>query len=271
MRWADPGSELELGDQSRGLHLRPLRAARRGAGARTSGRRVVGVPRNTLEGVLDISVTTQRRGSKRSAVLDLHELGHDCLAWIGLRNGTIDVRVAARSVDQLAAAREWIRERYPLTETTEEQRVDITFWSLGCYGASSSNRRIDVPTWSEVADNYPAAVADRVARIRQRGLPAGGRRPSASLARAAGDTGKRTRSRPSAGNGVAGAICTTSPIRRHSSAQPLVIFRSCSTRTTRTTIAGGSSSWRTRASCCPRTRRNGVDRGSRGCSTSWTG
>jgi hypothetical protein len=122
--------------------------------------------KNTLEGVLDIAVTTQRRRSSRSAVLDLgRAVGEGCLGWIWLHGGSIDLRVAARSVDHLAAARDWIRERYPVTETTEEQRINITFWSRGCYGASSNLRRIDVPPWAEVADNYPADVAASVARL----------------------------------------------------------------------------------------------------------
>lgn len=79
--------------------------------------------------------------------------------------GLLDLRVAARSVDALAAAREWIRERYPVTETTEEQRISLTFWSHGRFGASSNLRRIDVPAWKDVSDNYPTGVAARLARL----------------------------------------------------------------------------------------------------------
>ena len=52
-----------------------------------------------------------------------------------------------------------------VTEQSEEQRIWITFWSLGPHGAREHARQIDVPTWHEVAENYPAARRRQLARL----------------------------------------------------------------------------------------------------------
>jgi hypothetical protein len=115
--------------------------------------------RMTLEGVLELAVSSHRGRSARTAVLDLgDEIGDGCLVHLWLGRGTIYLRSAARTVDALSAAKAWVQERYPVSQPDEEQEVPISFWSHDRY-AESSSRQIAVPTWDEIAGNYPPAVA----------------------------------------------------------------------------------------------------------------
>jgi hypothetical protein len=117
--------------------------------------------KHTLEGVLDRALVTQRGHGSRSAVVDLRDVvGEGCLAAIFLGTGNVNLRVGARTVDQLASARDWLRERYPVVRPTAEQRIWITFWSLGPHCAREMLRKIDVPTWGQVEPNYPSAVRE---------------------------------------------------------------------------------------------------------------
>jgi hypothetical protein len=122
--------------------------------------------KDTLEGLFDRTLATQRGPGSRSAILDLGDVvGEGCLAAVFLSRGTVHLRVGARNVDDLAAARAWIRERYPVVKPSEEQRIWITFWSLSPHGACEMTRKIDVPRWDEVGENYPADMRDSVARL----------------------------------------------------------------------------------------------------------
>ena len=88
--------------------------------------------KETLEGLFDRALTTQRRSRSRAAVLDFGDVaGEGCVGWIWLHGGNLELRIAAHSVDHLAKARAWIRERFPVSRPTEEQRIGIAFWSLG--------------------------------------------------------------------------------------------------------------------------------------------
>jgi hypothetical protein len=116
--------------------------------------------RMTLEGLFDRALTTLRDHSERAAVLALGDVaGGGCLAHVSLSHGSAHVRLAARNIDSLAAGREWLRERFPVTKPQERQAIPVSFWSLGQGGGRSSVRMIDVPRWEEIVPNYPARVA----------------------------------------------------------------------------------------------------------------
>ena len=51
---------------------------------------------------------------------------------------------AARSTTSPPLA-QWLRERYPAVQPSEEQRIWITFWSQSPHGARELARKIDVP------------------------------------------------------------------------------------------------------------------------------
>jgi hypothetical protein len=122
--------------------------------------------RMTFEGLFDLARFTFRDRTWRGAVLDLSEpLGEECLAYVYLGYGSASVRIAARRIDALAAARSWLRDRYPVAEpAAEEQAVTVTFWSLADRPRQTS-RRLDVPCWTEIAGNYPPAAAVGLAEL----------------------------------------------------------------------------------------------------------
>src|SRR5438034_5201928 len=80
--------------------------------------------RMTLEGLFDHALTTLRDANERAALLDLEpELGTVCLAHLSLVRGRAHLRVAADSVDTLAAARSWFQQRYSVAPVEDRQRV----------------------------------------------------------------------------------------------------------------------------------------------------
>lgn len=121
--------------------------------------------RMTLEGLFDHSLGTLRDSTERAALLDLSgELGVECLAHLSLERGRAYLRVAADSVDALAAARKWLEERYPAFRGGERQRIRVSFWTNDRH-VRPTTRTIDVPAWNEISDNYPASVASALADL----------------------------------------------------------------------------------------------------------
>jgi hypothetical protein len=120
----------------------------------------------TLEGLFDHCVTSQRRHGQRTAVIDLGSaVAEGCLAHLMLSNGSVWLQIAARDVDAVATARAWFRERYPKTEVANAQRVRVAFWSLGQHGPRRLHRSIEVPSWTEVAANYPQEVGRKLSGL----------------------------------------------------------------------------------------------------------
>jgi anti-sigma factor RsiW len=70
---------------------------------------------------------------------------------------------AADRVEALADAEAWLRDLYPET-LSEAQRVPVSFWANGGR-IRRSTRTLEVPAWSEVAGNYPAAVRAALAPL----------------------------------------------------------------------------------------------------------
>jgi ATPase family protein associated with various cellular activities (AAA) len=121
--------------------------------------------RNTLEGLLELALSTFRSRTNRTALLDLTEpLGRTCVAHVSLWRGTAYIRLAARDVDTLTDAKQWLRQRYPVAQPEEEQQISVTFWSMSNY-ARQMTRTIDVPAWADVAANYAAAARNQLASL----------------------------------------------------------------------------------------------------------
>jgi ATPase family associated with various cellular activities (AAA) len=83
-------------------------------------------------------------------------------ALITLEQGMAYVELAAPERRVLDDAEAWLRQLVPPIEPGEEQILPISFWSVGC---SPIVRRIEVPTWSEIRQNYPSSVADQIASL----------------------------------------------------------------------------------------------------------
>jgi hypothetical protein len=121
--------------------------------------------RMTLEGLFDFALSTLRDRSERAAVLDLDgEVGWECLVHLSLDHGRAHIRCAARSVDALAAAKAWLQERYPISQSEEKQEVELSFWTHD-QRARRLSRMIATPTWSEIAENYPVRVSTMLASL----------------------------------------------------------------------------------------------------------
>jgi len=124
--------------------------------------------RMTLEGLFDYALTTYRDSSERNALLDLGSVvGGECLALLELRRGRATLRVAAPSVDTLAVARTFVQERYPTEEPTASTRVPVSFWTSDKRNTRTT-RGIEVPSWEDIADNYPSSVGTALSELMAR-------------------------------------------------------------------------------------------------------
>jgi hypothetical protein len=125
--------------------------------------------RMTLEGLFGHALCTLRDSKERAAVLDLtSELGNECFAHLSLMRGRAFLRVGANSVDTLAAARTWFQGRYSVAPAEDRpQRVHVSFWTHGRY-ADRTTRSVDVPTWEEIAENYPRSVGGSLSTLMDR-------------------------------------------------------------------------------------------------------
>lgn len=66
------------------------------------------------------------------------------------------VHVAGHGDEVVERLLEGLRRQLPRSQTrADEQRVPVTFWSLGVNGPAQRYRKIDVPRWDEVDANYP--------------------------------------------------------------------------------------------------------------------
>jgi hypothetical protein len=98
-------------------------------------------------------------GRWRSVALDLGaELGAECVAGVWLSRGEVWARAAVRDRATLAAAQEWLRERLPVSEPTEDDEVPVRFWTRGRGEGSVTSRDLEVRDWPSIRDDYPGAV-----------------------------------------------------------------------------------------------------------------
>jgi len=49
----------------------------------------------------------------------------------------------------------------------EDNRIPLTFWTLGAHGPRDRHRKIVVPTWSEIGNNYPSEVGESLTKLTQ--------------------------------------------------------------------------------------------------------
>ena len=108
---------------------------------------------------------------------------HDDLCWrvaeldgafcrLHLSDGRVSLGIAAREAGRLIGLEREIRARVPESGDDDPGLVPVDFWSYGApRGASSYTRRIDAPSWDEVAGNYPGSVAARLSRLMDRWRP----------------------------------------------------------------------------------------------------
>src|ERR1700757_401671 len=77
--------------------------------------------RMKLKPLYEHALSTLRDRHERAALIDIGaDVGCDCLVHVSLQRGRIYVFAAARTLDGLRAAKEWLRERYPVLAPAEE-------------------------------------------------------------------------------------------------------------------------------------------------------
>ena len=103
-----------------------------------------------------------------SAVL---ELAGGALAFVDVGFGNAFAQVAATSDEAVKAALEAVRERLPRASREREGRVPVRFWSYGPHGPMPMGRTLSVPSWEEIAPNYPVETAAGLARLMSGDLP----------------------------------------------------------------------------------------------------
>ncbi|HZE05050.1 MAG TPA: AAA family ATPase, partial [Solirubrobacteraceae bacterium] len=120
-------------------------------------------PASTLDPVLPHAATTARASRTHSALLELRSVfGASALALVTLRSGRIHAGIAAAEQALVGDIERWLREAFPVLESTERREVPVRFWTCGATGASSVSRMIDVPAFEDIAANYPRAVRRRL-------------------------------------------------------------------------------------------------------------
>lgn len=73
------------------------------------------------------------------------------------RSRSVSWYTTAESI--LDDAESWFREALPKVEhDTTGPVVPVTFWSLSSDGPTSRRRRLGVPSWEDIASNYPEPV-----------------------------------------------------------------------------------------------------------------
>jgi hypothetical protein len=103
-----------------------------------------------------------------SAVL---ELGDGALAFVHVGFGNAFAQVAGPGDEAAKAALAAVRERLPRATREREGRVPVRFWSYGPHGPMPMGRTLSVPSWEEIAANYPVETAAGLARLMSGDLP----------------------------------------------------------------------------------------------------
>jgi len=57
-----------------------------------------------------------------------------------------------------------LKKALPIVEV-EDDRLPLTFWALGLHGPRSHSRKIVVPSWKDIEENYPGAVGKNLGEI----------------------------------------------------------------------------------------------------------
>jgi hypothetical protein len=81
-------------------------------------------------------------------------------AYVSLSDGHLFAHVAGTDHDVVTDRLGAILRDVPRSAPGDEQRVPVSFWSLGEHGAIERSRKVEVPTWEEIGENYPPLTID---------------------------------------------------------------------------------------------------------------
>jgi hypothetical protein len=107
------------------------------------------------------ALSTSRAHGAEHALVDLD----GALLYVSFRHGRVAGLAAANDPRELDRAEAWLRDRAPEVAPTSAQRVPIEFWTQGRGGPYAVHRTIDVPSWHDIAANYPLEVRTALAAL----------------------------------------------------------------------------------------------------------
>jgi hypothetical protein len=99
------------------------------------------------------------------------ELRGGALAFVHVGFGNAFAQVAGPSEEAAWAGLEAVRTRLPRASRERAGRVPVRFWSYGPHGPMPMGRTLSVPSWQEIAPNYPVETAAGLARLMSGNLP----------------------------------------------------------------------------------------------------
>jgi hypothetical protein len=99
------------------------------------------------------------------------ELSAGALAFVHIGFGHVYAQVAAATSETAAVGMDDVRALLPRAEREREGRVPVTFWTYSPHGPMPMGRTLSVPSWSEIAENYPEQTAASLARLMAGDLP----------------------------------------------------------------------------------------------------
>lgn len=98
---------------------------------------------------------------------------NDCIASVSSNGGSYHVSAAGTTMEVAQATVKAILADIPET-VPKDGRVPILFWSLGPHGPQSHLRKIEVPTWDVIENNYTAPVKDQLEQMMREFKPSHG-------------------------------------------------------------------------------------------------
>lgn len=95
---------------------------------------------------------------------------YDTNTWVFVEpgRGGIMCYVASNKREDAITAQKWIHELFPVAELSTN-KVNVNFWTMTGNGPISRNRRLEVPSWENVSDNYTAPVREKMVRLLEKG------------------------------------------------------------------------------------------------------
>ena len=84
-----------------------------------------------------------------------------CKVHCYVSDGAYAWNVASDDSVKMESLQKKLEATFPLI-TASENRIPLTFWTLGAQGATCRSRRIIVPDWSDIQQNYPVEVGDNL-------------------------------------------------------------------------------------------------------------
>jgi hypothetical protein len=92
--------------------------------------------------------------------------GEDAVARFSMnsKDGNINLRVFATSIERARELIEWISNKYPKISDDTLNEIDFSFWYSGVK-PTSYERVLAVPAWTDIQNNYPESIRGKLAAL----------------------------------------------------------------------------------------------------------